>query len=300
MSASGESSTTMHRLLHASGSHPIPPPNDPKKTWSSFEISDPILRIFSQTFVLCFSNPRSLFTVAFIRQFPSFSVAVLLVRGRFGLLSRSSSILYHSWRLLLARARLRSYCLGRVFAVSRYLRISVVVQLSRTFVVVIITQKYKLERSVLMQRLVPAFGGIPVMFKPVVWLSSFWLRTSRRLCVIVLVSAKESRRGVSDQLLGLCDVVYVIQVSPLVVEMAQLVVPRELTPKMISLNDAVQHSRSEISTDHSTQITISNTVSSTKAQLTLLSSGHADHLRLHSSATAHSPQASAYHPAQIA
>ncbi|KZV32535.1 hypothetical protein F511_35350 [Dorcoceras hygrometricum] len=31
MSASGESSTTRHRLLHASGSHPIPPPNDPKK-----------------------------------------------------------------------------------------------------------------------------------------------------------------------------------------------------------------------------------------------------------------------------
>ncbi|KZV30807.1 hypothetical protein F511_30698 [Dorcoceras hygrometricum] len=30
MSGSGESSTTMHRLLHASGSHPIPPPDDPK------------------------------------------------------------------------------------------------------------------------------------------------------------------------------------------------------------------------------------------------------------------------------
>ncbi|KZV58599.1 hypothetical protein F511_18918 [Dorcoceras hygrometricum] len=30
MSASGESSTTMHRLLHASGPHPFPPPNDPK------------------------------------------------------------------------------------------------------------------------------------------------------------------------------------------------------------------------------------------------------------------------------
>ncbi|KZV36905.1 hypothetical protein F511_08717 [Dorcoceras hygrometricum] len=30
MKASGESSATMHRLLHASGSHPIPPPNDPK------------------------------------------------------------------------------------------------------------------------------------------------------------------------------------------------------------------------------------------------------------------------------
>ncbi|KZV30433.1 lysosomal Pro-X carboxypeptidase-like [Dorcoceras hygrometricum] len=34
MSASGESSTTMHRLLHASGSHPIPPPDDPKNTAS--------------------------------------------------------------------------------------------------------------------------------------------------------------------------------------------------------------------------------------------------------------------------
>ncbi|KZV56872.1 hypothetical protein F511_26114 [Dorcoceras hygrometricum] len=30
MSASGESSTTIHRLLHASGSHPIPTPYDPK------------------------------------------------------------------------------------------------------------------------------------------------------------------------------------------------------------------------------------------------------------------------------
>ncbi|KZV57393.1 hypothetical protein F511_11624 [Dorcoceras hygrometricum] len=33
MSASGESSTTMHRLLHASGSHPIPPPDDPKSEY---------------------------------------------------------------------------------------------------------------------------------------------------------------------------------------------------------------------------------------------------------------------------
>ncbi|KZV55636.1 hypothetical protein F511_27316 [Dorcoceras hygrometricum] len=32
MSVSGESSITMHRLLHASGPHPIPPPNDPKGT----------------------------------------------------------------------------------------------------------------------------------------------------------------------------------------------------------------------------------------------------------------------------
>ncbi|KZV47975.1 heme peroxidase [Dorcoceras hygrometricum] len=35
LSASGESSTTMHRLLHASGSHPIPPPNDPKASGES-------------------------------------------------------------------------------------------------------------------------------------------------------------------------------------------------------------------------------------------------------------------------
>ncbi|KZV43837.1 hypothetical protein F511_38753 [Dorcoceras hygrometricum] len=31
MRASGESSTTKHRILHASGPHPIPPPNDPKR-----------------------------------------------------------------------------------------------------------------------------------------------------------------------------------------------------------------------------------------------------------------------------
>ncbi|KZV57721.1 hypothetical protein F511_24403 [Dorcoceras hygrometricum] len=34
MSASGESSTTMHRLLHASGSHPIMPPNDPNDQYN--------------------------------------------------------------------------------------------------------------------------------------------------------------------------------------------------------------------------------------------------------------------------
>ncbi|KZV55785.1 formin-like protein 20 [Dorcoceras hygrometricum] len=40
MSASGESSTTMHRLLHASGSHTIPPPDDPN---SSAYSSSPLL-----------------------------------------------------------------------------------------------------------------------------------------------------------------------------------------------------------------------------------------------------------------
>ncbi|KZV39389.1 hypothetical protein F511_23549 [Dorcoceras hygrometricum] len=41
MSTSGESSTTMHRLLHASGSHPILPPNDPNAVQRKFvEISE--------------------------------------------------------------------------------------------------------------------------------------------------------------------------------------------------------------------------------------------------------------------
>ncbi|KZV48144.1 hypothetical protein F511_26077 [Dorcoceras hygrometricum] len=36
MKASGESSTTKHRLLHASGPHPIPPPSDPNAcSWLS-------------------------------------------------------------------------------------------------------------------------------------------------------------------------------------------------------------------------------------------------------------------------
>ncbi|KZV55556.1 1,4-dihydroxy-2-naphthoate polyprenyltransferase, chloroplastic [Dorcoceras hygrometricum] len=39
MSASGESSTTMHRLLHASGSHPIPTPYDPNVAAASCHIS---------------------------------------------------------------------------------------------------------------------------------------------------------------------------------------------------------------------------------------------------------------------
>ncbi|KZV19243.1 hypothetical protein F511_36166 [Dorcoceras hygrometricum] len=37
MSANGESSTTMHQLLHASMSHPILPPDDPKKIISTFQ-----------------------------------------------------------------------------------------------------------------------------------------------------------------------------------------------------------------------------------------------------------------------
>ncbi|KZV58657.1 NAC domain-containing protein 76-like [Dorcoceras hygrometricum] len=38
MSASGESSTTMHRILHAMGSHPIPTPGDPKRVGKRVKI----------------------------------------------------------------------------------------------------------------------------------------------------------------------------------------------------------------------------------------------------------------------
>ncbi|KZV29178.1 hypothetical protein F511_36176 [Dorcoceras hygrometricum] len=40
MSASGESSTTMHRLPHASGSHPIPTPYDPKTNQYNQDLGD--------------------------------------------------------------------------------------------------------------------------------------------------------------------------------------------------------------------------------------------------------------------
>ncbi|KZV24064.1 hypothetical protein F511_24371 [Dorcoceras hygrometricum] len=39
--ASGESSTTKHRLLHASGPHPIPPPDDPNRVDASLKLGRP-------------------------------------------------------------------------------------------------------------------------------------------------------------------------------------------------------------------------------------------------------------------
>ncbi|KZV55913.1 putative carboxylesterase 15 [Dorcoceras hygrometricum] len=64
MSASGESSTTMHRLLHASGSHPIPPPNDPKSGHQSRSKSE----IFAGDLW-----PRSSLLVLVLAIFPEFS-----------------------------------------------------------------------------------------------------------------------------------------------------------------------------------------------------------------------------------
>ncbi|KZV38306.1 hypothetical protein F511_22663 [Dorcoceras hygrometricum] len=55
MSASGESSTTIHRLLHASGSHPIPPPDDPKRVGKRVKVRRLSCRI-SMTFRVVRTN----------------------------------------------------------------------------------------------------------------------------------------------------------------------------------------------------------------------------------------------------
>ncbi|KZV40509.1 hypothetical protein F511_12491 [Dorcoceras hygrometricum] len=55
MSASGESSITMHRLLHASGSHPILPPYDPKSVGKRFKVRRLSCRV-SMTFRVVRTN----------------------------------------------------------------------------------------------------------------------------------------------------------------------------------------------------------------------------------------------------
>ncbi|KZV31166.1 hypothetical protein F511_16490 [Dorcoceras hygrometricum] len=55
MSASGESSTTMYRLLHASGSHPIPMPYDPKRVGKRVKVRRLSCRV-SMTFRIVRTN----------------------------------------------------------------------------------------------------------------------------------------------------------------------------------------------------------------------------------------------------
>ncbi|KZV35742.1 hypothetical protein F511_37644 [Dorcoceras hygrometricum] len=55
MSASGESSTMMHRLLHASGSHPIPTPYDPKRVGKRVKVRRLSCRV-SMTFRVVRTN----------------------------------------------------------------------------------------------------------------------------------------------------------------------------------------------------------------------------------------------------
>ncbi|KZV24065.1 hypothetical protein F511_24372 [Dorcoceras hygrometricum] len=53
--ASGESSTTKHRLLHASGPHPIPPPNDPNRVGKRVKVRHISCRV-SMTFRVVRTN----------------------------------------------------------------------------------------------------------------------------------------------------------------------------------------------------------------------------------------------------
>ncbi|KZV54393.1 kelch-like protein 8 [Dorcoceras hygrometricum] len=55
MKASGESSTTKHRLLHASGPHPIPSPNDPKSVGKRVKVRRLSCRV-SMTFRVVRTN----------------------------------------------------------------------------------------------------------------------------------------------------------------------------------------------------------------------------------------------------
>ncbi|KZV48148.1 hypothetical protein F511_25428 [Dorcoceras hygrometricum] len=58
MSASGESSTTMHRLLHASGSHPIPTHYDPKRVGKRVKVRRLSCRV-SMTFRVVRTNQHN-------------------------------------------------------------------------------------------------------------------------------------------------------------------------------------------------------------------------------------------------
>ncbi|KZV41534.1 hypothetical protein F511_06572 [Dorcoceras hygrometricum] len=91
-------------------------------------------RRFENHPLVCFAIVVALFekpavehcsAVSFSGGFPSFPVVVLLVRGRFGLLSRSLIDYYHSWGLWLAIARSRSYCLRRAFTETQVLQMVV-------------------------------------------------------------------------------------------------------------------------------------------------------------------------------
>ncbi|KZV38195.1 hypothetical protein F511_14392 [Dorcoceras hygrometricum] len=53
--ASGESSTTKHRLLHASGPHPIPPPDDPNRVGKRVKVRHLSCRV-SMTFRVVRAN----------------------------------------------------------------------------------------------------------------------------------------------------------------------------------------------------------------------------------------------------
>ncbi|KZV41279.1 hypothetical protein F511_38219 [Dorcoceras hygrometricum] len=62
MKASGESSTTKHRLLHASGPHPIPPPNDPNPNEDSSIDHQVTIHLHAQNITMFPTNETWYFT----------------------------------------------------------------------------------------------------------------------------------------------------------------------------------------------------------------------------------------------
>ncbi|KZV41816.1 ABC transporter B family member 21-like [Dorcoceras hygrometricum] len=93
---SGESSTTMHRLLHASGSHPIPPPNDPNYDSFEYTISDEITNYIK--------GERTVLTErAFRRKEPTASNAIICSNWK------ESMITIESYKFLELRRQCQSY-----------------------------------------------------------------------------------------------------------------------------------------------------------------------------------------------
>ncbi|KZV52490.1 BTB/POZ domain-containing protein-like [Dorcoceras hygrometricum] len=76
MSASGESSTTMHRLLNASGSHPIPTPDDPKCTGDEWVA--PMCSVYPWPRTVCCSFDQTLLLSSLLVQ-PDEGVSDLVV-----------------------------------------------------------------------------------------------------------------------------------------------------------------------------------------------------------------------------
>ncbi|KZV40274.1 hypothetical protein F511_17682 [Dorcoceras hygrometricum] len=62
MTASGESSTMKHRLLHASGPHPIPPPNDPNPNEGSSIDHQVTIHLHAQNITMFPTNETWYFT----------------------------------------------------------------------------------------------------------------------------------------------------------------------------------------------------------------------------------------------
>ncbi|KZV44958.1 hypothetical protein F511_16188 [Dorcoceras hygrometricum] len=123
MSASGESLTTMHRLLHASGSHPIPRPYDPKTNKYNQDLG-----LIHSTNGNHLESPNEgssidhqlLFTEAYLLRLPVVEDSDWSKSGSAGLFLPRRFFLYHfrrlglSWKKIAEGATLCSLLAGRL------------------------------------------------------------------------------------------------------------------------------------------------------------------------------------------